>query len=168
MDESRAVPAVHEGARWGCRCHCCCCCCCGGGGGGGTVDRERAAAKISMLKSLRSRARPERLPLYQPPTTFAVTYRPPPPPQMGAADGYLFYSCQGARAADLSHLPAWLLKVRAACASLHAATAAHGCHCDPAIAGRANASPVVFAGAVPGPAPLLAPSAARLSPSSSF
>ena len=82
------------------------------------MDRERVAAKISILKSLRSRARPERLPLYQPPTTFAVTYRPPPPSQMGAADGYLFYSCQGARAADLSHMPAWLLKVRAACTSL--------------------------------------------------
>ena len=32
---------------------------------------------------------------------------------MGAADGYLFYSCQGARAADLSHMPAWLQKVAA-------------------------------------------------------
>jgi hypothetical protein len=37
---------------------------------------------------------------------------------MGDADGYLFYSCQGARAADLSHMPAWLIKVYAACASL--------------------------------------------------
>jgi hypothetical protein len=31
--------------------------------------------------------------------------------QMGDADGYLFYSCQGARAADLSHMPPWLIKV---------------------------------------------------------
>ncbi len=30
---------------------------------------------------------------------------------MADAAGYLFYSCQGARAADLSHMPAWLVKV---------------------------------------------------------
>ena len=31
--------------------------------------------------------------------------------QMGSADGYLFYSCQGARAVDLSQMPKWLQQV---------------------------------------------------------
>jgi hypothetical protein len=54
--------------------------------------RERAAATIMST------------------ITAAFFYRPFSL-QMGSADGYLFYSCQGARAADLSRLPAWLVKV---------------------------------------------------------